>query len=86
MHDTINVSCSAPTRYSLVEILEEKGFTCTGFSVTDQYIRINCVTFSYYSFREVKGQSFVHFDKKHLNALRLVPKEAVNEFIVEVAR
>ena len=86
MHTRINVFCSAPTRYSLVEILEEKGFTCTGKSITDSYIHINSDFYSYHPFREVRGLKFVHFDKKHLDALRLVPKEAVNEFIVEVAR
>ena len=86
MHDTINVFCSAPTRFALIQVLVDKNFICNGFSVTDHYLRINCVNYSYYSFREVKGQSFVHFDKKYLDALRLVPKEAVTEFIVEVAR
>ena len=86
MHTRINVFCSAPTRYSLVEILKEKGFTCARRSIIDSYIHINGDLFSYHSFREVKGLKFVHFDKKYLDALRLVPKEAVTEFIVEVAR
>ena len=86
MHTQINLYCSAPTRLSVVALLEEKGFTCTGMSVTDNYLCINCDSYIYYTFREVKGQQFVHFDKKYLAALRLVPKEAVNEFIVEVAR
>lgn len=86
MHLHINVHCKAPTRGCLRDALDEKGFTCTGWAITDPYIRINQEIFSYHSFREVKGQKFIYFDKQHLAPLRLVPKEAVTTFMVSVAR
>ena len=84
--EQLNVCTKAPTRLILKEILEEKGITCIGYNGRDPYLRINLGNNSFYTFREVKGQKFVYLDKENLSALRLVPKEAVNEFIVEVAR
>lgn len=85
MHLHINVHCKAPTRGCLRDALDEKGFTCTGWAITDPYIRINQEIFSYHSFREVKGQKYVRFNRKHLDALRLVPREALIAFLVSVA-
>ena len=81
----LNVHCSAPSRNNLRDALDEKGYICIGWAITDPYIRINQANSSFHSFREVKGQKFVYFDRQYLSALRLVPKEAVIDFIVSTS-
>lgn len=84
--EQLNIYTKAPTRLILKEILEEKGITCIGYTVRDPYLRINLGNNSFYTFREVKGQKFVYLDKENLSALRLVPKEAIIPFLLDVAR
>lgn len=73
-------------RVVLKEILEEKGITCTGFSGRDPYIKINLGSNSFYSFGEVKGQKYIYLASQYLTALRLLPKEAIITFLLDVAR
>lgn len=84
--DHLNVCVSAPARIRVKECLIEKGFECYGWAITDPYLRINQANFSFHSFREVKGQKFVYFRREDIAPLRLVPKEATNQFIMSVAK
>ena len=84
--DHLNVCISAPARITVRECLIEKGFVCVGWYIDYPYIRINQANFSFHSFRELKGQKFVYFRIEDIAPLRLVPKEATNQFIVSVAK
>ena len=84
--DHLNVCISAPARIPVAECLIDKGFKCTYWAVTDPYLSINQATFTFHSFREVKGQKFIYFKKENITPLRLVPKEAVIPFLISVAK
>ena len=84
--EQINIYTKAPSRLILKDILEEKGITCTGYTILDPYYRLNLSNNSFYTFKEIKGQKFIYLDKEHLPAIRLLPKEAVITFLIAVAR
>ena len=77
----LNVHVPSASRMPLRRILEDKGYECAGWALTDPYLRINGTRKGFYSFREVRGMPFAEFNRRDLDPLRLLPAEAIPTFI-----